>query len=298
MWFPFVFLLAGMVFAPQLKKWADPAIKAGLTILLLGMGVNVGGDQKLLNAIPRLGMEAVLFCVCSCLVSIGLVMLWEKFYITEYSYAHANSETTAPTDEYKFIILAIICLVFGIAIGKQTDILSAHAAKNVIDLALISIYIGIGVTLRFAIQKLIESRSGYFMYLLLPLLITIGSVLGGVIAGVISGENLNYSGAIGGGMAYYSLATAMITDKAGLNIGLVALLSNFLREFITFLLAPVLARYSNLAPIALGGASTMDVTLAVMKQSLNEKYTLIAFFNGVILSFAVPAILLILLATS
>lgn len=298
MWLPFVFLLVGMVFAHQLKELADVSIRFGLTVLLLGMGVNVGSDQQLLKAIPRLGMESILFCVCSCLVSIGLVVLWEKLFIKEYSYAHASSQTTEPTDEYKFIILVIICLVFGISIGKQTDILSAHATNNVIDLALISIYVGIGVTLRFAIQKLLDVRSGYFMYLLLPVLISIGSVLGGVTAGLISGQNLNYSGAIGGGMGYYSLATAMITDQAGFNIGLVAFISNFLREFITFLLAPVLARYSNLAPIALGGASTMDVTLAVMKQSLNEKYTLIAFFNGVILSFIVPVLLLILLGTS
>jgi uncharacterized membrane protein YbjE (DUF340 family) len=50
-----------------------------------------------------------------------------------------------------------------------------------------------------------------------------------------------------------------------------------------------------MAPIALGAATTMDVTLTVMRESLPDKYTLIAFFNGVILSFIVPLILLIIL---
>jgi uncharacterized membrane protein YbjE (DUF340 family) len=297
-WLPFAFLLVGMVFAYQLKNWADPAIRAGLTVLLLGMGIHIGSDRQLLLALPRLGIESVLFCLLSCLASLVLVMAWEKLFIKEYRYAHASSETTKPSDEYNFIILVIICLVFGIVIGKQTNILTARAAQNVIDLALIIIYIGIGVTLRFAIHKLSEARTGYLMYLLLPVLITLGSIIGGVMAGAISGKNLNYAGAIGAGMAYYSLAAAMITDQAGFNLGLIALISNFLRELITFLFTPFLARYSNLAPIALGGASTMDTTLAVMKQNLNEKYTLVAFFNGVILSFMVPVVLLLLLGTS
>lgn len=297
MWLPFTFLLVGIVFADSLEKWADRAIKAGLTVLLLGMGISVGSDQTLLKAIPRLGLESVLFCLCSCLVSIILVLAWEKLIVKESSYAHAGT-VTDPSDEYKFIILVIICLFFGIVMGEQTDLISAHATNIIIDIALISIYIGIGVGLRLAVQKLFKAKTEFLMYLLLPVLITVGSVTGGVIAGFIMRENLHYSAAIGGGMAYYSLATAMITDKAGLDIGLVALISNFLREFITFLLVPFLARFSNLAPIALGAASTMDTTLVVMKQNISEKFTLVAFFNGVILSFVVPALLLILLGTS
>ena len=96
-------------------------------------------------------------------------------------------------------------------------------------------------------------------------------------------------------MTYYSLATAMITDRAGLNIGLIAFISNFMREILTFFFAPIIARYSNMAPIAMGATSTMDTTLTVMRESLPEKYTLVAFFNGVILSFIVPLVLFIIL---
>lgn len=295
MWVPFLFLLVGFILASKLNKWADPLIRFGLTLLLLGMGVNVGSDQKLLNAIPRLGLESLLFCFCSCLVSMALVVLWEKLFIKEYAYAHAASGNHNYGNEYKFITLVLICLLFGVVIGKQTDIFSSRAIELTIEAALIAIYIGIGISMRFAIKRLIGGKRAYYVYAVLPLLVTVGSIAGGMIAGLLSGQNLRWSAAIGGGLAYYSLAAAMITDQAGLNIGLLAFISNFMRELITFFLAPVVARYSLMAPIALGAASTMDTTLAVMKRSLPEKYTLVAFFNGVILSLIVPLLLLILL---
>ncbi|HBQ85901.1 MAG TPA: hypothetical protein DD811_05420 [Syntrophomonas sp.] len=292
---PFAFLLVGFILSKQLKKWADGLIRFGLVILLAGMGVNVGSDQKLLNAIPRLGFESLLYCFFTCLVSICLVLIWEKRFFKGYTYAHAGSKNKDVGEEYKFITLVIICLFFGIVIGRQTDLLSAQITHYIIESALVAIYIGIGITMRFALKRLASSKKSLYIYGILPILITIGSVLGGIIAGYLSGQNLKWSAAIGGGMTYYSLATAMITDRAGLNIGLIAFISNFMREILTFFFAPIIARYSNMAPIAMGATSTMDTTLTVMRESLPEKYTLVAFFNGVILSFIVPLVLFIIL---
>lgn len=295
MWLPFIFLLVGIILSKPFKKWADGLIRFGLVILLSGMGVNVGSDQRLLSAIPRLGFESLLYWFFACFISIGLVVIWEKLFLKQYVYAHAVSNKKDFGEEYKFITLVIICLLFGIVIGKQTDLLSVQITQYIIESALVSIYIGIGISMRFALKKLAGKKRAFYVYGILPLLVTVGSVLGGITAGYLSGENLMWSGAIGGGMGYYTLATAMVTDRAGLNIGLIAFISNFMREIFTFFLAPILARYSNMAPIALGAATTMDITLPVMKESLPEKYTLIAFFNGVILSFIVPLVLLIFL---
>lgn len=295
MWVPFLFLLIGFIVSNKFKNWVDPLIKLGLAILLLGMGVNVGSDERLLAAIPRLGLEALLFCFFSCFISIVLVVVWEKLFLNESTYAHAASGNKEFGHEYNFIIMVLICLLFGIVIGQQTNLISVRVTNFIVEVALILIYIGIGISMRFAVKRLVSAKKAYYIYGILPILVTIGSVMGGVIAGLLSGQNLNWSAAIGGGMAYYSLAAAMITDQAGINIGLIAFMSNFMREIITFILAPIMARYSNMAPIALGAASTMDTTLAVMKESLPQKYTLVAFFNGVILSFIVPVLLLIFL---
>jgi uncharacterized membrane protein YbjE (DUF340 family) len=259
MWFPFAFIFVGFFLAHWLKKWADPLIRFGLTILLLGMGVSVGSDEKLLNAIPRLGYESLLFCFSSCLFSILVVVGWEKIFLKEYTYAHAGSKSQQVGQEYKFITMVIICLFFGVVIGKRTDLLSARLTNYITELALITIYIGIGISMRFALKRLASGKKTYYVYILLPFLISAGSVVGGIVAGLLSGQSLRWSAAIGSGMAYYTLATAMITDKAGFNIGLIAFISNFMREIITFFLTPFLARISNMAPIALGAASTMDI---------------------------------------
>ncbi|MEA1960957.1 MAG: LysO family transporter [Bacillota bacterium] len=86
----------------------------------------------------------------------------------------------------------------------------------------------------------------------------------------------------------------MKSQQAGFNIGLIAFLANLMREISTFVFGPMLVKYSCLAPIALGGASTMDTTLSVIKQISTEEITLLAFINGVILSFIVPALLFII----
>ncbi len=125
--------------------------------------------------------------------------------------------------------------------------------------------------------------------LALPFLTIIGSMCGGVVAALLLGQSLYEMLSVSQGLAYYSLSSILITEKLGITIGAIALFSNVFRELLTLLLAPLLVRYLGpLAPIAAGGATTMDVTLPAILNASGKEYLVPAIYHGFVCDFSVP----------
>jgi len=98
--------------------------------------------------------------------------------------------------------------------------------------------------------------------------------------------------AIGSGFGYYSLSSIIISQVRNETLGVMALLSNISREIFTLAAAPVLVRYfGKLAPIASGGATSMDTTLPIISRYSGREYAILAIFSGVILTILVPFII-------
>jgi len=102
---------------------------------------------------------------------------------------------------------------------------------------------------------------------------------------------LGITPAVAFGLGWYSFTgpyLASVGDEVG---GAYGLLVNFLREQLTFLLGPLLARrFSRVGVLAAGGATTMDNTLPLYVALYGPSFSLYAFANGVVLTFLVPAI--------
>lgn len=103
--------------------------------------------------------------------------------------------------------------------------------------------------------------------------------------------------AIGSGMGYYSLSSVLITQlrtpDAGIAIaaelGTIALIANIVRELITLLASPALARlFGPLAPICAGGATTADTTFPIITQTVGSRYAFIAIIHGILVDASVP----------
>lgn len=125
--------------------------------------------------------------------------------------------------------------------------------------------------------------------LVLPFLTIIGSMCGGVVAALLLGQSLYEMLAASQGLAYYSLSSILITEKLGITLGAIALFSNVFRELLTLLLAPLLVKYLGpLAPIAAGGATTMDVTLPAILNASGKEYLVPAIYHGFVCDFSVP----------
>lgn len=136
-----------------------------------------------------------------------------------------------------------------------------------------------------------------FKIFLVPVCVIIGSLLGSLlISFLFSDLKIKEAMAVGAGFGYYSLSSIFITEISGYTLGVIALLSNILREIITLLASPLFAKYfGKLAPIASGGATSMDTTLPIIVKSSGKEYAMISVFNGIVLTILVPFFVTIIL---
>lgn len=297
MWLVAICVIIGYLLGKRLSFWSDRIIRVGLYILLIAMGMNLGNSDQILQAIPLLGAQALLYCAASSLVSILAVFIYERLFIRRFIRRRKPLERSGMGREALLIAIIAICIISGFISGHYWINMPANLPAVLFNLSLIVICTSIGVTIKTSLH-FITSTKKLWLYAMVPVMVTLGSVGGGLLAGLITGRNAVDSAAIGGTMVFYSFASVVITHQSGVDVGLLALLSNILREILTFAVVPFLSRYSELAAFGVGGASTMDVTLPVIKRSLPEEYTLLGIFNGVVLSVAVPLLLIFLYSMS
>jgi uncharacterized membrane protein YbjE (DUF340 family) len=143
--------------------------------------------------------------------------------------------------------------------------------------------------------KMIKSVRGKIF--LVPLSIIIGTLTGsGLVSLGMKGISLKESLAVGAGFGYYSLSSILITEIRGETLGIIALLSNIFREIITLVASPLFAAHCHkLAPVASGGATSMDTTLPIIVKTVGKKYALISIVSGTILTILVPFIVTFIL---
>lgn len=125
---------------------------------------------------------------------------------------------------------------------------------------------------------------------LIPVVIAVGSLVGAGFVGLfLKGINLRTSLAAGSGFGYYSASAIVAAKLGGASAGSVTLLVNVFREMATLILSPFFRRYFGvLSPVASGGATAMDTTLAVITRASGKEYVPIALFSGFILTIAAP----------
>jgi uncharacterized membrane protein YbjE (DUF340 family) len=99
------------------------------------------------------------------------------------------------------------------------------------------------------------------------------------------------------GFGFYSLAGPLVAARLGSALGLLAFLTNFLREQLTMLLAPYLGpRLRGAGLASLGGATAMDTTLFFVTRYGDERSASLALATGIVLTLAASLVLPAILA--
>ncbi len=166
--------------------------------------------------------------------------------------------------------------------------------KYILFLLLFLVGIGIGSDTETIRSMLKMNLSG----LLIPIMVAIGSIAGaGMGSLLVKIPTLRESMAIGAGFGYYSLSSILIGEIKGGKIGAIALLANIFREVFTIVFAPLLCSLvGKIAPIASGGATTMDTTLPVIHRCVGTRFSILSVLNGIVLTLLVPIIIPIILS--
>lgn len=195
-------------------------------------------------------------------------------------------------------LIVVAFFVLGLFVGHSSCLPSwfMSSQTSFVALCALLLFVSMGIGLNPNMMRDIKSLSPRLA--LLPLVTILGSWMGAVVAYVVMSSDLctlfqqrslTSCLAVDSGFAYYSLSSIFITEYRGAELGTIALLANIVREMITLLLAPMLAkRFGPLAPITAGGATTMDTTLPIIAQASGQKYVALSIYHGFVTDFSVP----------
>lgn len=195
-------------------------------------------------------------------------------------------------------LIVVAFFVLGLFVGHSGSLPSwfMSSQTSFVALCALLLFVGMGIGLNPNMMRDIKSLSPRLA--LLPLVTILGSWMGATVAYLVMSSDLctlfqqrslTSCLAIDSGFAYYSLSSIFITEYRGAELGTIALLANIVREMITLLLAPMLAKwFGPLAPITAGGATTMDTTLPIIAQASGQKYVALSIYHGFVTDFSVP----------
>lgn len=186
-------------------------------------------------------------------------------------------------------LIIVAFFAAGILCGRA-DVLPQWVSSSTVSMtALCALLLCVGMGIGSNPDMKSEFRSLNPRVALLPLATILGSWAGAAIAFLVLQRTITDCLAISSGFAYYSLSSIFLTEYRGIELGTIALVANLVREAITLLGTPLLARiFGPLAPISSGGATTMDTTLPIITHTCGQRFTILAIFHGFIVDFTVP----------
>ena len=180
--------------------------------------------------------------------------------------------------------------LLGIIVGLYHIIPQSFLDSGVSYYALCCLMFCVGISIGCDTTILKSFKKVNPCLMLLPVMTILGTLAGCAAVSVLLGHRqLTDCLAIGSGFGYYSLSSIFITEFRGVELGTIALLANIIREMITLLLAPLLAKvFGPLAPITAGGATSMDTTLPIITHTIGDRYTALSIYHGFVVDFTVP----------
>lgn len=191
----------------------------------------------------------------------------------------------------------IFSVIIGILAGylfKEQELISYSDYFIDFGLCVLLLLVGIDIGKNKDVLKKIKEIG--FNFLLVPLLIIIGSIIGSALGGAIVGLSFNESSAVGAGLGWYTLSSMLLIDYSS-ELSAIAFTSNVIREIIAIISVPIIAKYIGyIESIAPCGATAMDTSLPIISKSTDTITTVIAFITGIILSFSVPILVPILIS--
>jgi uncharacterized membrane protein YbjE (DUF340 family) len=165
---------------------------------------------------------------------------------------------TLVSDQLFSLSLVVLLFVFGFSFGIDKD----------------------------AVQKMKKTGPKILAF---PFFVVLGSLVGGLVSGLILSINMAGAMAVSAGCGWYTLSGPLIGQLFGAELGTLGFVTNFFRELLTITMIPLIIKLDKYAPVASGGATTMDTTLPVIMRYCGDDVLITAFSNGLILTLIVPS---------
>ena len=272
----FIFLALFAVSALIGKKFHPPPWSPSVVTVLLIFTISLwaGSSVPVLSAL-----------------SLVLISLAFSLVVTVFTYlagvpflGERAKEIIAKSPDLKYFLP----LVLGFTLGEMTKVEVPNSLIQY-ELYILAVVVGLDSG-RYITRELFRSVT------LLPFVSVFVDFLGAIVSALtfslLSLLPLNVSMAVALGSGWYSYTGTAVALHFGPYYGVMAFLVNFFREQLTFLLVPLLVRLrpSPVGAIAVGGATSMDVTLSFYVESLGPQYAVPSMVSGLIITFLVPVV--------
>ena len=272
-------LVAGRL-VPRRTPWVPRALVLTVIVLvgLLGASLDSVSLEALAVTIPVAIGFAVLILGLTAAVSLLLAR------------SRPKTERSTPSSERKerfpLSLVLVGAVVAGFGIGRVVSVPTGSA----IEWALYVLMVLVAFDLPL---KWVAVRS-----LWVPLTAAVtGALIAGPLFAVVTGTAVPVAMGTTLAFGWYTLAGPLVLARAGAVMGLLAFLTNFLRENLTMVLSPVVGpRLRGEGLTALGGATAMDTTLYFVTRYGDRDAGSLALASGLILTVSASLVVPLVLA--
>jgi uncharacterized membrane protein YbjE (DUF340 family) len=190
----------------------------------------------------------------------------------------------------KYILAALgLGIVAGYLNNNYASLISnVWISGYLLDFSLILLLFVMGFMFGADKEAVLKMRKAGLRILGVPFSIALGSIVGGLVGGYLLGINVVGSMAVTAGFGWYTLAGPLVGQLLGANFGALGFVVNFLRELLTIVTIPLAVKIDRDAPIASGGATTMDTTLPIIVRYCGSETLIVAFSSGFVLTVIAP----------
>lgn len=255
--------------------------------LLFLMGVNTASIEDIESQIMRLGFDALIstvLVILGCILSATLLGLLLSRRVSASQ--HVRQKITWVRLKTPLAMIGIV--VAGIAVALMTNLFTWYDSSMItIVLYLLLFLVGMQmVQHEVDLLPLVKSP----IMVLLPLSTVVGTYLGALAIPLLTDFTIREAMTLVSGFGWYSLSGVLISSMGDPQLGAVSFLSNLFRESFAFILIPLLATMSrfSFSAISIAGATSMDVTLPLLKKSLGDTVVPLSIAHGVVMTLVAP----------
>lgn len=280
-------LVAHVAGKQRFHKGTGKALDGILYSLLFLMGVNTARIPDIKSQIMHIGLDAI---VATVLVTIGCIVTAALLgLLLNRKVSPAQRVVQRITwDRLKTPVIMISIVVAGIAMALATPWFDWFESSMITIILYLLLFL-VGMQMVQHEVDLIPLLKSPMMFLL-PLSTVLGTYLGALVFPLVSTYTLRDSLALVSGFGWYSLSGVLISSLGDPQLGAVSFLSNLFRESLAFILIPVVSALSHasFSAISIAGATSMDVTLPLLKKSLGDSVVPLAIAHGVVMTLLAP----------
>lgn len=287
--------LLGKTFPNKLPALAAKVIGPLVWVLLLFIGIEFGEIFKDTEAAGKIIYTAGVFAISTTLGACFFIYIFSKSSQLQKldTSKKKNTNITEPIKECAIALsMVFIGVIISLFMPEKNDISSDLTIADILLYMLIFV-VGIEVV-SVQLSSVWSSASIVFI----PILVIIGSICGGVISSFILDESMMTSLAISSGFGWFTLSGVLVSSKIGAAYGAIALMTDLFRELLAIILMYMFGHSFAKECIGAGGATSLDSTLPIIKQTCSKDAIPIALGSGFLLTLLAPVLITFFLSTS